>query len=105
MIKRDEPFVCIHCGRNVPAAGRTSRNHCPSCLRSLHVDVVPGDRAETCGGIMDPTGAVVRTDKVILVHTCRRCGAERRVRALQSGVDPDEWEALVRVAAGQEQAG
>ncbi len=101
MIKRDEAFVCAHCGRRVPPAGRTSRNHCPSCLRSLHVDVVPGDRADPCGGIMDPISADVRTDRVTIVHRCRRCGAERRVRALRESVaDPDDWEALVRVAAG-----
>lgn len=100
MIKRDEAFACVHCGRHVPPAGHTSRNHCPGCLRSLHVDVVPGDRAESCGGIMDPTGAIVRTGEVVILHRCRRCGAERRVRAIRTGAVPDEWEALVRVAAG-----
>jgi DNA-directed RNA polymerase subunit RPC12/RpoP len=101
VITRDEGFVCAHCGRTVPPAGRTSRNHCPACLRSLHVDVVPGDRAETCGGLMDPVGAEVRSADVVLVHRCRRCGAERRVRSLRDAVDPDDWAAVVRVSAGE----
>ena len=37
--KNDSGFTCAHCGREVEALGYTSRNHCPFCLWSLHVDV------------------------------------------------------------------
>ena len=49
--KNDSGFVCANCGREVPPLGYSSRNHCPYCLCSLHVDVNPGDRAADCGGI------------------------------------------------------
>ena len=37
--------------------GKSSRDHCPFCLCSLHLDVNPGDRASDCGGIMEPLRA------------------------------------------------
>ena len=41
--KNDEGFFCAHCGKWVPPLGYSSRNHCPFCLWSLHVDINPGD--------------------------------------------------------------
>ena len=38
MKKINEPFVCIQCGKTVPLAKKTCRNHCPFCFTSLHVD-------------------------------------------------------------------
>ena len=55
--KNDAGFICRNCGREVPPLGYSSRNHCPFCLCSLHVDVLPGDRAADCGGILDPVRA------------------------------------------------
>lgn len=52
--KNDSGFVCAHCGKKVEPLGYTSRNHCPFCLWSLHVDENPGDRACECGGEMEP---------------------------------------------------
>jgi hypothetical protein len=99
--KRDEAFVCGHCGRDVPAHGRTARDHCPWCLRSRHVDVVPGDRAAGCGGLMDPIGMEVRGDRVVLQFRCRTCGHERPNVALTDGAVPDDPEALRRVSRGE----
>jgi hypothetical protein len=44
-VKNDDFFVCVHCGKEVKPLGYTSRDHCPFCLWSVHVDVNPGDRA------------------------------------------------------------
>ena len=52
--KNDSGFTCAHCGREVEPLGYTSRNHCPFCLWSLHVDILPGDRANTCRAPMEP---------------------------------------------------
>ena len=52
--KNDNGFICANCGFEVKPLGYTSRNHCPKCLCSLHVDVNPGDRACECHGIMRP---------------------------------------------------
>lgn len=74
---RNESFQCVVCGFRVPPAAGTCRNHCPSCLASLHVDVFPGDRAEQCGGIMDPVSAEIRSGKTVITHRCRTCGSIR----------------------------
>lgn len=95
----DEAFTCAHCGRDVPPGGRTARNHCPFCLHSVHVDVVPGDRAADCGGLLVPVGASFAHEVWTLYHRCQRCGAERRVRALLDVAVPDDAEVLRRVAS------
>ncbi len=99
-IVRDEAFTCAHCGRHVPPHGRTARDHCPSCLRSLHVDVVPGDRAADCGGILDPVGVDRSGSTWRLRYICRRCGAGRTNQVLTDGEPPDDWVAVTRLAAG-----
>lgn len=73
-----ESFTCKVCGRPVApqGAGSSHRNHCPNCLSSLHLDIEPGDRAASCGGIMDAVAVWVRRGgEWALIHRCRRCGA------------------------------
>ena len=72
-----DSFTCKYCGRPVVSAGAGSghRNHCPNCLRSLHVDEEPGDRASYCGGIMEPVAVWVRKNgELAIIHRCSRCG-------------------------------
>ena len=71
-----EDFVCEHCGAEVKGNGYT--NHCPHCLYSKHVDINPGDRAENCGGLMEPIDLELKDGRYILVHRCQKCGAVRR---------------------------
>jgi len=69
-------FRCRNCGLDVPldAPGTAHRNHCPNCLWSRHVDVVPGDRAADCGSAMEAVGISSRGDgEWSLVHRCRAC--------------------------------
>ena len=80
-IRRDEAFTCAHCGGEAAPGGTRVRDHCGACLRSLHVDEVPGDRASTCGGLMDPVGLEVVGGEAVIRYRCRRCGAARRCRA------------------------
>lgn len=78
-----QPFICAHCGVTVPehAFGTHQRNHCPHCLRSLHVDIAVGDRRSLCQGIMDPISLWVRHgEELALLHRCRRCGFIRSNR-------------------------
>ena len=97
----NQPFTCQACGAEVkPLVSGGYRNHCPVCLRSLHVDVNPGDRAADCGGIMDPV-AVEHSGKKgwVLVHRCRDCGALRRNRAaLADPEQPDDYGAVVALS-------
>jgi len=101
-VARDEAFRCQHCGAEVGPAGRTARDHCPRCLHSVHVDVVPGDRAAGCGGLLEPVAAERRGDRFHLTYRCRRCGASRANRALLDVDDPDDWDVLVALTAGAE---
>lgn len=74
-IMRDEGFACLVCGEKNPELGKGCRNHCVKCLSCLHVDVIPGDRAETCKGIMDPVNIEFDGAKGwIIIHQCRKCG-------------------------------
>ncbi len=78
-----DAFLCTHCGTTVPAEalGTRQRNHCPRCLRSLHVDVTVGDRRSLCRGVMDPISVWVRHGaEMALLHRCRRCGVIRSNR-------------------------
>lgn len=88
-----EDFDCAHCGATTRGDGYT--NHCRVCLYSRHVDVDPGDRAESCGGLMAPVGVEITSAKTALVHRCTRCGTERRCRVAAD----DDRDALARVAA------
>lgn len=90
-VHRDEAFTCLVCGREVPAGGRRPRDHCPHCLWSQHVDVVPGDRAEGCGGLLRPVrvGLDGRGGWAI-DYRCEACGAARRNRVLDDLEPPDD---------------
>lgn len=90
-------FECGHCSRRVsPHAGGSYRNHCPHCLWSKHVDVVPGDRAASCGGQMQPAGVDHSGKKgFMVIHRCTLCGAEDRNR-LAPDDDMDQVIALQR---------
>lgn len=80
-IARNDGFVCEHCGQEVEPIkfGGSYRNHCPFCLWSKHVDSqTPGDRANSCQGLMEPIGVQTRrTGEYVLVHKCKKCGFQR----------------------------
>lgn len=94
-------FACAHCGEEVRPLGNGSvRNHCPGCLHSLHVDILPGDRASDCHGVMEPVG-VEQTGKKgwVILYRCRKCGHQGRNKAALDDPDqPDSWDALVALS-------
>ncbi len=97
----NEEFTCLRCGAPVrPLKNGSIRNHCPECLWSLHVDRVPGDRAEGCGGLLQPVGLEGSPSAgFTIVFRCERCGAERRNRAADDDPEqPDRWEVLVELS-------
>ena len=92
--RRIEDFKCAHCNFAVEGNGYT--NHCPKCLYSKHVDISPGDRAATCGGLMEPVSVEGSTGSgYILRHKCLKCGLEKR-NAVVPEDDPDAVVALAR---------
>lgn len=101
--KNDSGFICRHCGREVKPLGYSSRNHCPFCLWSLHVDINPGDRACECGGEMEPVRAEPDPKKgYVIIHRCTKCGEIRRNRAAHDApVQPDNIKLIIKLTAGQ----
>jgi hypothetical protein len=88
-----EDFSCGCCGYFVRGNGYT--NHCPKCLWSRHVDVNPGDRSATCGGMMEPVWIEWTDGRHVLSHACAKCGFQRKNR-----VDADDDpEVLVELSA------
>jgi len=82
--KNDSGFVCINCGKEVAALKYTSRNHCPYCLFSRHVDIMPGDRENKCAGILEPVLSEPSPDLkkgYIITFKCKKCGEKIRNRA------------------------
>lgn len=74
-----EDFVCENCGKFVKKLDYTARDHCPYCLCSKHVDINPGDREETCHGILQPIDIEKnRKADYKIVYKCNKCGAIRK---------------------------
>lgn len=101
--KNDAGFLCAHCGKEVAPLGYTSRNHCPFCLYSIHIDINPGDRANPCGGALRPIKAEPHPKKgYVLIHRCEKCGATCRCRAAhQAKVQPDDMDLIIHLTAGE----
>ncbi|MCC7004512.1 RNHCP domain-containing protein [Candidatus Nomurabacteria bacterium] len=74
--KNIENFICEKCGFSVVGGGYT--NHCPKCLWSKHVDINPGDRKSSCGGLMKPTEVEFARGKYSIIHTCIKCGHQKK---------------------------
>ena len=83
-IKNDTGFVCVNCGKEVGPLGYTSRDHCPYCLYSLHVDIMPGDRDNPCGGILEPVLSEPNPklkNGYTITFKCKKCGGQSRNKA------------------------
>ena len=72
--KSDESFICENCGKEVEKLNYTSRDHCPYCLYSKHVDINPGDRSNTCQGLLKPISLERYKDTYKIVYKCIKCG-------------------------------
>ena len=80
--KNDEEFICENCGTKVNPLGYSSRDHCPHCLCSKHVDINPGDREAECRGLLKPIQVLPDSKKgYIIIYRCTKCGEERRCKA------------------------
>ena len=101
--KNDNGFVCRQCGLEVQPLGYTSRNHCPRCLASIHVDILPGDRANPCGGLMLPCRADPDPKRgYVLSYRCQKCGAQTRNKAaVDAKVQPDDMSLIIPLTAGE----
>lgn len=97
--KLNMAFRCENCGKHVAPARKTSRNHCPFCLYSKHVDIIPGDRKEVCQGLMEVIDYELHHGEVRLIHKCQKCGKV----GVNKSSDDDHIEQLLQASAGSSQ--
>jgi len=70
---RDEEFICENCQKKVLPLGYTARDHCPYCLYSKHVDIMPGDRQNECKGLLKPIDIEKFKDTYKIIYKCNKC--------------------------------
>ena len=70
---RDEEFECENCGKLVTKLEYSARDHCPHCLFSKHVDIMPGDRMNECKGLLRPIAIEKFKDTYKIVYKCTKC--------------------------------
>lgn len=75
---RDEEFICENCGQLVSPLGYTARDHCPHCLYSKHVDIMPGDRKNPCKGLLKPIGIEKFKDTYKILYKCTSCNEHHK---------------------------
>ena len=71
--KLDEEFICENCNKQVNKLNYTSRDHCPYCLYSKHVDINPGDRKNECRGLLAPIDIEKFKDTYKIIYKCEKC--------------------------------
>ena len=69
----DEGFICDNCHKKVEPLSYTARDHCPYCLCSKHVDILPGDRANNCHGLLIPIEIEKYKDTYKIIYKCQKC--------------------------------
>lgn len=69
----DEGFICENCQKEVTPLGYTSRDHCPYCLYSKHIDINPGDRQNNCKGLLKPIQLEKFKDTFKIIYKCQKC--------------------------------
>ncbi len=91
----DEDFICTVCGHHVKKLGYTARDHCPSCLSSIHVDINPGDRACECKAVLTPIGIEKFKKGYKIVYRCSKClEIKRNIVA-----DDDNMDLIIKLSA------
>ena len=69
----DEGFICENCKKEVKPLIYSSRDHCPYCLYSKHVDINPGDRENPCKGLLVPIDIEKYKDTFKIIYKCNKC--------------------------------
>lgn len=75
---RDNEFICENCNTKVDKLNYTARDHCPNCLYSKHVDIMPGDRMNKCQGLLKPIGIEKFKGSYKIIYKCTKCNEEHK---------------------------
>ena len=95
--KNDNGFTCANCGKDIKPLGYTSRDHCTSCLCSIHVDVMPGDRANTCLGLLVPVNVEINSKKgYVINYKCNKCNQLHNNKAAED----DKFSTILSIMKG-----
>ncbi len=89
--KNKEDFTCENCGVCIEGNGYT--NHCHECFYSKHVDIQPGDRLASCGGLMKPISVQGSTNNLTITQECVMCGFTRNNKIQEA----DNMSALINL--------
>lgn len=99
MKKINESFMCLWCGKEIPPASKTCRNHCPYCFVSQHVDwAIPWDRVakDTCWGRMYPVEYEIKNGVTKIHFICEKCQKSHRNKSSSddklSDIDKYIWD-------------
>ena len=91
-------FICEVCGEEVlPLTNGSFRNHCPFCLSSKHLDIIPGDRLSECLGVMKAVDVIKTKKGFQLVHECRECGHRQNNKVAENTVQPDDYDLILEI--------
>lgn len=74
----DESFVCENCNKEVKPLIYSARDHCPYCLFSKHVDILPGDRKNICCGLLEPMKIEKFKNTYKIIYKCQKCHLEHK---------------------------
>lgn len=90
-------FICTNCNEEIlPVTNGRYRNHCPFCLYSVHLDIIPGDRKSTCKTLMKPVQLTYKSKKGWqIIHVCLKCGVRKVCRIATDTTQPDNLEMVV----------
>lgn len=91
----DEEFICTNCGKKVEKLNYSSRDHCNHCLCSIHVDVNPGDRQNTCKGLLVPIDIEKYRDTYKIVYKCEKC---HQIHKNIMAID-DDYNEILRISS------
>ena len=96
--KLDEEFICENCKRKVNKLNYTSRDHCPFCLYSKHVDVNPGDRQNNCKGLLIPVDIEKFKSTYKIIYKCKKCNCiHKNIIAMD-----DDFEQIIKISQKKE---
>lgn len=86
-------FICENCCLEIfPVTNGCYRNHCPFCLYSVHLDIVPGDRKSVCRALMKPVQLTYKSKKGWqIIHVCLKCDVKKACRVATDTEQPDSY--------------
>ncbi len=85
---KDESFICDNCKKKVEKLHYTARDHCPFCLYSKHVDILPGDRKNGCQGLLKPVSIEKFKGSYKIIYRCLKCNQiHKNIMANDDNID------------------